>query len=119
MAKELPRKALVAVSSFNGAIYPGGHKTVIARWRIKASETSRLLAMLPELAEKTRSEPGNVLYTIFQSASDPRDLVLHEEYVDDAAADAHRQSEHYQRIVADEIVPHLELRDVVVVNRLV
>jgi D-lactate dehydratase len=27
MAKELPRKALVAVSSFNGAIYPGGHKT--------------------------------------------------------------------------------------------
>ena len=27
MAKKLPRKALVAVSSFNGAIYPGGHKT--------------------------------------------------------------------------------------------
>ena len=27
MAKELPRKALIAVSSFNGAIYPGGHKT--------------------------------------------------------------------------------------------
>ena len=27
MAKKLPRKALIAVSSFNGAIYPGGHKT--------------------------------------------------------------------------------------------
>src|SRR5262245_48466150 len=27
MAKNLPRKALIAVSSFNGAIYPGGHKT--------------------------------------------------------------------------------------------
>jgi putative intracellular protease/amidase len=27
MSKTLPRKALVAVSSFNGAIYPGGHKT--------------------------------------------------------------------------------------------
>src|SRR5271155_1989390 len=27
MAKELPRKALVAVSSFHGAIFPGGHKT--------------------------------------------------------------------------------------------
>src|SRR6201982_2440165 len=27
MATKLPRKALVAVSSFNGAIYPGGHKT--------------------------------------------------------------------------------------------
>ena len=27
MAPNLPRKALIAVSSFNGAIYPGGHKT--------------------------------------------------------------------------------------------
>src|SRR5271156_1055816 len=27
MSKKLPRKALVAVSSFHGAIYPGGHKT--------------------------------------------------------------------------------------------
>jgi hypothetical protein len=30
MANKLPRKALVAVSSFNGAIYPGGHRTSIA-----------------------------------------------------------------------------------------
>jgi len=27
MSHQLPRKALIAVSSFNGAIYPGGHKT--------------------------------------------------------------------------------------------
>src|ERR1700722_12466419 len=27
MSKNLPRKALISISSFNGAIYPGGHKT--------------------------------------------------------------------------------------------
>ena len=27
MPQKLPRKALIAVSSFNGAIYPDGHKT--------------------------------------------------------------------------------------------
>ena len=27
MSKKLPRKALIAVSSFNGAIYLGGYKT--------------------------------------------------------------------------------------------
>src|SRR5271156_5732862 len=27
MAKTLPRKALIAISSFNGPIYPAGHKT--------------------------------------------------------------------------------------------
>ena len=30
MSKQLPRKALIAVSSFNGAIYPGGHKTGVS-----------------------------------------------------------------------------------------
>ena len=27
MSKTLPRKAVIAISSFNGAIYPGGRKT--------------------------------------------------------------------------------------------
>jgi putative intracellular protease/amidase len=27
MSNQLPRKALISISSFNGAIYPGGHKT--------------------------------------------------------------------------------------------
>jgi hypothetical protein len=27
MSKSLPRKAIVAISSYQGAIYPGGHKT--------------------------------------------------------------------------------------------
>jgi hypothetical protein len=27
MSTTLPRKAVIAISSFNGAIYPGGHKT--------------------------------------------------------------------------------------------
>src|SRR6516164_632546 len=27
MPKDFPRKALISISSFNGAIYPGGHKT--------------------------------------------------------------------------------------------
>ncbi len=26
MSKSLPRKAIIAISSFNGAIYPGGQK---------------------------------------------------------------------------------------------
>src|SRR5262249_34166613 len=29
MSKSLPRKAVIAISSYNGAIYPGGHKTAL------------------------------------------------------------------------------------------
>lgn len=94
-------------------------KTLIVKWRLKESEVSRILAMLPELAEKTRNERGNTFYTIYQSESDPREIILHEQYVDAAAAEMHRQSEHYRRIVEGEIIPHLELREVTVVKNLV
>lgn len=92
---------------------------VIVKWKIAESETSRILALLPELAEKTRAEPGNVSYAIYQSERSPQELILHEEYVDAAAAEAHRRSEHYERIVVDEIIPHLEVREVAVVKKLV
>lgn len=92
---------------------------VIVKWKLAESETTRILALLPELAEKTRSEPGNVSYAIYQSDSSPTELFLHEEYVDAAAAEAHRQSEHYERIVVNEIIPHLEAREVAVVKQLV
>jgi quinol monooxygenase YgiN len=88
-------------------------KIVIVRWRIKASETARVLAMLPELAEKSRNEDGNLSYAIYRSEADPNELVLHERYVDAAAAESHRQSEHYQRIVVDGIIPHLDAREVI------
>lgn len=93
-------------------------KTIIVKWRLKESETSRILKMLPELAEKTRSEPGNLSYEIYQSESNPNELILHEQYVDADAAELHRQSEHYQRIVASEIIPHLEVREVNLVKKL-
>lgn len=37
-------------------------RIVFAKWKIKESEASRILKMLPELAEKTRTEKGNISY---------------------------------------------------------
>jgi quinol monooxygenase YgiN len=37
---------------------------------------------LPDLAEQTSAESGNISYTIYQSETDPRELILHEHYVD-------------------------------------
>ena len=94
-------------------------KIIFVKWKIKASETPRILKLLPEMAEKTRSEPGNLVYVIYQSESDPNEFLLHEEYADAAAAEAHRQSEHYQRIVANQVIPHLEIREVARVTRFI
>ena len=87
-------------------------KELIVKWKIRDSEVARVLAMLPELAEKTRSEEGNVAYSIYQSEKDPGELVLYEHYIDADAAEAHRKSGHYQQIVANGIIPYLDSREV-------
>jgi quinol monooxygenase YgiN len=94
-------------------------KTIIVKWRIKESQTPRILNRLAELAQRTRSEKGNVSYEIYQSETDPNELILHECSVDGDAAEAHRNSEHYRTIVVDEILPHLEVREVTPVRKLV
>lgn len=94
-------------------------KEIIVKWKVRESERSRILALLLELAKKTRAEEGNIFYTIYQSETDPDVIILHERYKDNAAAEAHRQSAYYKTIVANEIIPNLEMREVTVVKRLI
>lgn len=93
-------------------------KELIVKWKIKETETSRILKLLPELAAKTKNEIGNIFYAIYQSENDPNEFILHERYTDERAAETHRNSEHYQKIVAREIIPHLEAREVMLVKKL-
>jgi len=94
-------------------------KELIVKWRIKETETTEILKYLPTLAEKTKNENGNTYYTIYQSESNPNELILHERYKDEEALQAHKDSEHYQEIVVNKIIPYLENREVFVVNKLV
>lgn len=93
-------------------------RTLIVKWTVKPTETSRIQALLPELAQKTKAEPGNLLYATYQSETDPNVFILHEQYADAEAAERHRQSDHYQRIVVKEIIPHLANREVIAVRPL-
>ena len=85
---------------------------LIVKWVVKASEVARIRELLPDLADRTRAETGNLFYAIYQSVTDPNVFILHEVYADADAAAAHRNSDHYQSIVAKQIAPHLEVREV-------
>lgn len=94
-------------------------KEIIVRWKIREAEIPRILALLPELAAKTRNEAGNLSYAIYQAENHPGELILHERYADAAAVEAHRNSDHYQQIVATQITPYLDLREVIAVKPLI
>ncbi len=45
--------------------------------------------------DNTRKEPGNVRFDVLQANSDPTQFVLYEVFVDENAAAAHKETEHY------------------------
>jgi len=61
------------------------------------------------LQEHSRKEPGCLLYIGHQSTEDPRKFLFYEQYKDEAALQAHRDSAHFQQYVIgglDKIMEH-------------
>lgn len=88
------------------------------KWVIRETETPRILSLLKELVDQTRNEKGNLSYNIYQSVNNANELILHECYVDSEAMEVHKNSEHYLEIVARQIIPHLETRELSVLKKL-
>jgi autoinducer 2-degrading protein len=55
------------------------------------------LSATEENAAASRNEPGIVRFDVLSDRTDPTHLVLVEIYRDEAAAAAHKDTEHYQR----------------------
>ena len=89
-----------------------------ARWRVKDGQLEKVLSLLAELAAKSTAETGNLLYKVHQSNSDANTLILFEGYTDERALAEHRDSEHFQALVAGMIIPMLEERDVIITTQL-
>ncbi|MGH8934376.1 MAG: putative quinol monooxygenase [Egibacteraceae bacterium] len=86
---------------------------VIARYRAEEGADDKVAAALREYTPLTRAEPGCLAFAASQSREDPRDFVLYERYLDQAAFDAHASSPHYESIARDRIRPLLDHREVV------
>jgi (4S)-4-hydroxy-5-phosphonooxypentane-2,3-dione isomerase len=91
---------------------------VFARWQVKEGNLATVLLFLKQAAQKSREEKGNMHYKIHQSASDSNTIMLYEGYTDEAAAEEHRNSDHFQNIIIKSIIPLLESREVVMTRLL-
>lgn len=88
-----------------------------AKWSVKKGEADNVLRLLAEVAVETANEKGNLSYHAHVNISDPDTILLMESYVDQQAVEAHRASEHFQKIVLAQIVPLLESREVILAKR--
>ena len=72
---------------------------VIAEDFIKPEHLDTVRPWYAELVEKTRQEPLCIAYDLFVDQKDPGHFIFIEQWPDQAALDAHCQTEHFTRLV--------------------
>ncbi|PXY23406.1 putative quinol monooxygenase [Amycolatopsis thermoflava] len=72
-------------------------------------EVGRLLA---ECVPPSRAEEGVLLYELVRSKRNPRQFLVYEVYRDRGARDAHRDSEHVQRLIVGDVLVRAESVDI-------
>ena len=92
---------------------------VIAKLKIQEGKNSEFEEVFTELAAAVRAnESGNNFYALHKSRTDPQLYIVLEQYVDQAALDAHGQSDHFRASGAKmgpciEGAPEIEVMDAV------
>ncbi len=71
---------------------------VFARAKSKPGHEDELREVLRALARDSRQEPGVLLYELFET-NERGEFLFREQYVDEAAFEAHKRSRHIRRTV--------------------
>ncbi|MDG0818074.1 putative quinol monooxygenase [Bdellovibrio svalbardensis] len=85
---------------------------IVARWTVQAESLTSTLTFLNDLQKASRAEPGCLTYDYYQDPHHPQNILIYEEYKNAEAVEAHRMTRHFQELVIQKIVPHLQERSV-------
>jgi len=66
-------------------------------WMAKPGRDDEVADIFRKLQEASRREPGCLMYVVHRHKTDARRFFIYEQYRDDAALDAHRNSPHFQK----------------------
>jgi quinol monooxygenase YgiN len=87
-------------------------RTLVARYRTTPGQGELVAETLRRMAKAVEeSEPACVVFRVSRSLEDPDVFVLYEEYVDEAALLAHRETPHFRELIEGTVVPVLESRE--------
>ena len=69
----------------------------IVRFKFSPEDRAEMAEAARVLAEESRREPGCVSYIPHQAEDDPDTIVIYEQYRDDDALAAHRETAHFKK----------------------
>jgi len=68
-------------------------------WVANPGKEAEVANIFGKLEEASRQEPGCLMYVVHRHRANPRVFFIYEQYHNDAALEAHRQSPHFQQYV--------------------
>jgi quinol monooxygenase YgiN len=82
----------------------------IVRFRFAPEDRAELEEILRNLAEASRREPGCVTFVPHQLQEDPNTVLIYEQYRDDEALAAHRDSAHFKKYAVGGLYQRMKER---------
>jgi (4S)-4-hydroxy-5-phosphonooxypentane-2,3-dione isomerase len=87
-------------------------QALLARYHVQSGKADLVEKALRDMGDAVgRDEPLCLTYHAARSTEDPDVFVLYEEYEDEAALLAHRETPHFREFIEGTIVPLLESRE--------
>jgi quinol monooxygenase YgiN len=83
-------------------------------YRIQEGHEEEVAALLRQMVEPTRAEPGNLLYLVHRSPGEAGRFFFYEQYTDQAALDAHRAAPHFQQFMVNGVFKFIVSREPVI-----
>jgi quinol monooxygenase YgiN len=72
-------------------------------WMANAGHEDEVATIFRKLQTASRREPGCLMYVVHRHRTDPHRFFIYEQYRDQAALDAHRNSEHFQQYAMEAL----------------
>ena len=66
-------------------------------WMAKPGHENEVAGIFSKLQAASRQEPGCLMYIVHRHRTDATHFFIYEQYRDDAALEAHRQTPHFQK----------------------
>ena len=80
-------------------------------WFAKEGQEEKAAELFRRLTEASRRETGCVMFLVHRHKDDPRHFFIYEQYKDEAALEAHRNTPHFLQIARGELLQHAERRE--------
>jgi quinol monooxygenase YgiN len=88
-----------------------GNLALAVTWEAKDGESEAVADILRRMAESVKAEPGTLVFWVHRSTQNEKMFFLYELYADEAALEAHQQTEWFKTLILGQALPKLTRRE--------